>query len=148
MNRRLFQSAGLKVSAFVLALVIWFYFFAAREGISFTAGRTRVLDIPVEILEPPSSMFYIRVVPNYVEVAVKGSKEIIDGLSPEDLKVFVEVKGLREGRRYILPVRIHTGFPVKVVSREPQTVTAIITSKSFLGTPQGIMERQRTSAPE
>lgn len=126
MKSWLVENTGIKVSAFVVALIVWFYFFATREGISFSTGRTRTLIVPMEVLESPSSLFIVKVVPNYVDVVVKGPSVLISNIEPEDVNVFVEVKGLRKGR-YILPVKIRAVSDVTVVSREPQTVTVIIT---------------------
>lgn len=126
MKGLLIRNIGIKISAFLVALIVWFYFFAAREGISFTAGRTRALVIPVEVLERPSSLFTVNVAPNYVEVLLKGPNELVANLDAEEVKVFVEVKGLGKGR-YTLPVKIRAIERVTVVSREPQVVTVLIT---------------------
>lgn len=126
MDRLHFSRIGIKISAFVLALVVWLYFFAAREGISFTMGRTRRLSVPVEVLESPSSMVDVRVTPNDVVLKVRGTRGHIKDLGPEDLKVFVDIKGLRGGS-YALPVRVYSSRPIKIISREPETVTATIT---------------------
>lgn len=131
MRKWLFQNGGLKISAFITALVIWFYFFTAREGISFSMGSTRILIVPVEVLQSPSSMLDVQVLPGNVEVVVRGPNEIMAGLGTGDLKVFVDVKGLKRGH-YTLPVRIYTLSPVKVVSRMPQTVGVDIIERLFL----------------
>ncbi len=131
MRKWLFQNAGLKTSAFITALVIWFYFFAAREGISFSMGSTRILIVPVEVLQSPASMLDAQILPGNVEVVARGPSEIMAGLGTGDLKVFVDVKGLKRGR-YTLPIRIYTDSPVKVVRRVPQTVKVLIRDRLFL----------------
>lgn len=131
MRRWLFQNAGLKMSAFITALVIWCYFFAAREGISFSMGSTRILIVPVEVLQSPSSMLDVQILPGNVEVVARGPDEIMAGFGTGDLEVFVDVKGLKRGH-YTLPVRIYTLSPVKVVSRMPQTVKVLIRDRLFL----------------
>ncbi len=131
MRKWLFQNAGLKISAFITALVIWFYFFAAREGISFSMGSTRILIVPVEVLQSPSSIMDVQIDPGNVEVVARGPSEIMAGLGTGDLKIFVDVKGLKRGR-YTLPVRIYTDSPVKVVRRVPKTVKVLIRDRLFL----------------
>ncbi len=131
MRKWLFQNAGLKISACITALIIWFYFFAAREGISFSMGSTRILIVPVEVLQSPASMLDVQILPGNVEVVVRGPNEIMAGLGTGDLKVFVDVKGLKRGH-YALPVRIYTLSPVKVVRRVPRTVGVDIIERLFL----------------
>ncbi len=133
MNTRkwVFQNVGLKISAFITALVIWSYFFAAREGISFTMGSTKILKVPVEVLQSPSAMLDAGVFPGKVEVVARGPNEVMASLGTEDLKVFVDVKGLEKGH-YTLPVKIYTVSPVEVVSRVPQTVRVLIRQRLFL----------------
>ena len=130
-KKLLFQNAGLKISAFITALVIWFYFFAAREGISLTMASTKRLTVPVEVLQSPSSMLDVRVLPDNVEVVARGASEVLAALGTGDLKVFVDVKGFKRGD-YTLPVRIYTVSPVRVVSRVPQTVKVVIRERLFL----------------
>ncbi len=131
MSRWLIHNIKIKILAVVLALIIWLYFFAAREGISFTAGKIKKMDVAVEVLGLPLSTSSIKVDPNCIEVTVKGPARIISFLSPEDLKVFVEVKGLVKGH-YTLPVRVYTGNRVDIISKNPWTVTAIIDSPSLI----------------
>ncbi len=130
MSAWLFHNVGTKISALVLALVVWSYFFAVREGISFTMGTTKLLsEVPVQVLESPLSMLDVRVSPDRVEVVVRGPRDLIGGLEPGDLKVFVEVRGLEKGR-YTLPVRIYADGRIAVISRQPETVVAIISDES------------------
>lgn len=131
MSRWLIHNIKIKILSVVLALIIWLYFFAAREGVSFTAGKIKKMDVTVEVLGLPLSTSSIKVVPNYIEVTVKGPARIISLLSPEDLKVFVEVKGLGKGH-YTLPVRVYRGNRINIISKNPQTVTAIIGSTPLI----------------
>ena len=124
-------NVGIKISAFLMALVIWFYFFAAREGISFAKGSTKTIMIPVKALQSPSSMVDVWIFPDSVNVTVRGTRETVAELGTEDLKVFVDVKGLSRGL-YTLPVRIYSVSPVKVISKEPQTVRAAIKERHIL----------------
>ena len=131
MNRWLIHDIKIKILSVVLALIIWLYFFAAREGVFFTVGKIKKMDVIVEVLGLPLSTSSVKVVPNYIEVTVKGPGRIISVISPEDMKVFVEVKGLGKGR-YDLPVRVYAGNRINIISKNPQTVTAIINSTPLI----------------
>jgi len=124
----LLNNMGFKLSAFFLALVIWFYFFSAREGISFRRGATSTFNVPVQILDSMYPFHSVRIIPDTSEIVVKGSRDALSELSPDDFRVFVEVKGLRKGE-YLLPVRVFVTQPVEIISRNPRNIKVIIGEK-------------------
>ncbi len=119
------HNAAFKISAVVLSAMVWFYFFAERERLSFRIGSGGSLTAPVQVLDHPHSHYRARINPPAVEISARGPREILRNLDPEDLKVFVETKGLASGV-YYLPVRVFTPLPVAIVSRTPSHVEVTI----------------------
>ena len=117
--------AALKISAFLLALMVWFYFFAEREGISFRLGSAHTITARVQVLDHPHSLYLARIRPEDIEISIRGPKEILENIGPEDFKAFVETKGFTGGV-YYLPVRVFTPLPVEIISRTPAHVQVTV----------------------
>ena len=62
-----------------------------------------------------------QVVPSAVSLSVRGRRDLVEGLAPASLNVFVDVAGLRPGR-YNLPVSVEAPRDVEVQRIEPATV--------------------------
>jgi YbbR domain-containing protein len=66
-------------------------------------------------------------VPAVIDVGVRGTRDVINRLTADEVAVFVDVGGLGEGE-YMLPVHADTGERAGVTRVEPSTVQVRITS--------------------
>ena len=125
MKRQLFSNLGIKLSSLVLALVLWFSLYGGREGLSFIKEGKMELVIPVRVLEPPLSLFQIKVEPEKVKLVLTGRRDILRGLTANEVSLFVIVEGLRKGE-YELHPRVYLPEGIKVLERRPRTVRVIL----------------------
>jgi YbbR domain-containing protein len=63
----------------------------------------------------------VRVIPDTVSVVVRGRRDTVAAMTPAEIRVFVDLSNLREGR-YTLPVRGEASGSVGIVRTEPSAV--------------------------
>jgi hypothetical protein len=79
-----------------------------------------ILSVPVRLRNAGRGVS-AQVVPAVVAVAVRGPRDVVDGLRPGAVNAFVDLAGLGPGR-YNRPVRVDPARDVVVVRTEPSTV--------------------------
>lgn len=120
MGRLLNKNNAAKLLAFFLAMLLWIYVTgdALRpNGQEVTRTFSGVplswhnLDERLELLE----------IPAVIDLVLRGRADVIEAMSPEDLDVFVDLKGLGDGRHRLTPSAVMPRG-VRVVSYRPQQV--------------------------
>ncbi len=102
MRRWLVQNLGLKLSSFLLAVVVWAYLHPAL-GKSPVLGQ-RVIEVPVRVLQSASSVFFARVEPETARVTIRGPREKLEDLTPESIEIYVDVSAyLNPGKHSLRP---------------------------------------------
>ncbi len=104
-----------KIFAIVLAVVLWLYVMNEQNPpieSSFT--------IPLEVRNAATS-YVIADVPETVKVKVRGPRSIVAGVLTRDLKAYVDVKGLTEGR-HNLKVLASLPASLELVEVNPDSV--------------------------
>lgn len=125
MKKLLFSNLGIKLSSLALALVLWLSLYGGWEGLSFIKEGKMELVIPVRVLEPPLSLFQIKVEPEKVKLVLSGRRDTLKRLTANEVSLFVVVEGLRKGK-YELHPRIYLPKGVKVLEQRPRTVRVIL----------------------
>jgi YbbR domain-containing protein len=64
-------------------------------------------------------------IPAEIDIVLRGGAGVIDGMAPDDLEVFVDLKGLGEGQHRLTPGAV-VPRGVSVVSYRPQQVTVVL----------------------
>lgn len=121
---------GLKLFALALAVLIWTtvrdMIQRAGGGSAGGFGRTRTLaEVPVWVLLPAREGQGCRVEPSTVEVTVRGPRELVDSLEPEEIRVVVRVEPGQGGVEHLEPVEVLTPSGVSVVRVQPQRIRVI-----------------------
>jgi YbbR domain-containing protein len=113
-----------KILAFFLALTLWFY----------VAGgtlRTEVQDVTRTFTNVPlawhnlNDQLILTEVPSEIDVLLRGRADIIDEMSPQDLEIFVDLKGLDEGQHRLVPNGL-VPRGTRIISYRPQQVVATL----------------------
>jgi hypothetical protein len=116
--RSLFDNLGLKAISLVLAALTWFVIAGEKTS-------ERGLSVPVELQNLPKDLELTGGVVTNVEVRLRASPGIIQGLGPRDLSAVVNLEGASEGERivHLSPDTIRAPFGVKVVKVTPSILT-------------------------
>lgn len=125
MARLLNRNNGAKVLAFFMALLLWLH----------VTGEALPGAVP-EVIRPFSKVpliwrnlderMQLSEIPAEIDVVLRGSAVAIEGMAPDDLEVFVDLRGLGEGQHSLTPNAV-APRGVRVVSYRPQQVTVLLT---------------------
>lgn len=121
------ENWGLKLFALMLAVLIWTTVHDMIQGSTgILTGRTRTLNgVPVWVLVPAGEGHGFRVEPSEVEVTVRGPRDLLDSLLPQDLRVLVELTpDLAQGQS-LQPVEVDVPRGVVVVRVVPPRVRVL-----------------------
>jgi len=114
---------GLKILAFFIACMIWFYV-SGEEGADIARRREKevtIRNVVVKVVHPSSFILRTELNPKQVSIQVGGASHIIDKLTTKNILVFADVTGLSKGK-YVLPVQIKLPADVKLIQITPLTV--------------------------
>lgn len=127
MERNRFYNLGLKLSAGVLAIILWTYIWGDRMAHNEIQGELiqREFDsIPLAILEGPLPALQITLDHVKVSVVTEGEKTIIEKIDKDDLVGYLDVRGLEKGSYHLPPAwKLPEGIKIIVASPEFIVVT-------------------------
>ncbi len=106
---------GYKVLALLLAFLLWYFVTGQRDPLV-----ERTFSRPLEPRGLSSQLVLASSLPE-VKVTVRGAKSAIQGLGPEEIRVFVDLAGRSAGEA-LLPVKTEVPFGALVASLEPERV--------------------------
>lgn len=123
------NNLGLKVLSLILAIILWFYI-GGELGQGRNIQERVVRGIPVKVLEPLSGLgqhpFQIKIVPERIDLVLRGPKVDIDRLAPGELVAFVDISNLEVDRRYQLPVRVILPEDIESIPKVPSCEVILI----------------------
>lgn len=91
MKRRLLENFGLKVTAVIMALILWFFVISK--------GQSEIsLDIPMELKNMPQGLESIKQGVKSVNVSLKGQDRILRNIKPSDVRVHVDLSKAKKGK--------------------------------------------------
>lgn len=104
-----------KIIALIMAIVLWVYVMNEQNPPVETN-----MDIPLEVRNLASSVIAVDI-PETVRVKVRGPRTIIVGLSQKDIKSYIDLKGLSDGRN---TVKVNTAIPasLELVEVSPERI--------------------------
>jgi len=80
----------LKVLAFVFALILWFFVMGEQK-------LEKGYPVPLELRNVPQGLMVTSEVPSLLEVRISGPRTVLLNLSPADLSIGIDLKGLAPG---------------------------------------------------
>lgn len=125
------RDVGLKVFALALAVLIWTTVHAILEGgtespsLGLVTLRT-FRDLPVWVVAPAADVRAFRVMPAKVDVTVRGEQEILNQLTPRELRVTVVLTDITMARDLRQRVEVATPPGVTLVRVTPDEVAVIV----------------------
>ncbi len=90
MRRLVFENFGLKISAALLAIFLWF-FVTSRGQVEIS------LEIPLEFKNIPAGLGIVGNTMKMVDVSVRGQERLIKNLKSADLRVSVDISKAKKG---------------------------------------------------
>ena len=120
--KRLFRhNILLKLAAFFLAVILWAYVMGDSVWTTETREIERVYpNVALEWLNLSEEMTIMQM-PEAVQVVLSGRSDILDSITPQMLRVFIDLRDLGPGKHRLTPMaEVPKG--VKVLSFEPQQV--------------------------
>lgn len=94
-----------KIIALIMAIILWVYVMNEQNPLVETS-----MEIPLEVRNLSSSVMATDI-PEVVRVKVRGPRAIIVGLGQKDIKAYIDLKGLGDGRNSL---NVTTNIPVNV----------------------------------
>jgi YbbR domain-containing protein len=90
MRRRIFDNLGLKISAVLVSVLLWF-FVTSR-------GQTEMsIQVPLEFKDVPVGLGIVNTSAKSVNITIKGQERIMRSIKPGDIRVFVDLAKARKG---------------------------------------------------
>lgn len=132
-ERKLFQIvvniAWLIISC-VIAIGIWLM---ARHGFlvdeEHKHNMREISNIPIAVLVEPESAVTYKIEPKMVHIWVRGAKEIVDALSPDNVVIWVDARGLIGAMKVKLKPQVYLPAGLELLSLRPEIVELSIVKK-------------------
>ena len=117
MKKLLFENLGLKISAVLIAVLLWL--FVTSRGQSEMS-----LEIPVEFKDVPVGLGIASTSAKMVNVTIKGQERVMKNVRPTDVRVFIDLSKAKkgEGSFRISQDDIKLPYAMKVMNIEPTTL--------------------------
>ena len=117
MKKLLFENLGLKISAVLIAVLLWL--FVTSRGQSEMS-----LEIPVEFKDVPVGLGIASTSAKMVNVTIKGQERVMKNVRPTDVRVFIDLSKAKkgEGSFRISQYDIKLPYAMKVMNIEPTTL--------------------------
>lgn len=112
-----FRHLGLKFLSVGVALGLWFTVAGERTV-------ERVLQVPLELINPPEQLVLVESPPGSVEVRVRGASGRLSQLSGSEVVAMIDLSLAKEGRMYahLTPSQVRAEVGVEVVEVKPGNV--------------------------
>ncbi len=107
MKNLIFNNTGLKLLSLGFAILLWFII-SARGTSEIT------LEVPIEYINIPKGLEILRKDRDRVNVSIFGSERILRAVKPDDLRVFIDLKGSPSGTRVYSIIRRNIKVPAAV----------------------------------
>ncbi len=122
----------MKVSAVLLAFILWFYAMAIDSP---TSTRT-ISQVPVAIInEDKISLSILSGYDTTIDLVLQGKKSDLDKLTAENIEAYVDVEGINEADRYSLDIEVNVPSGINLLSKTSNTVTVYIDNTTTVSVP-------------
>ncbi len=112
-----FRHLGLKFLSVGIALGLWFTVAGERTV-------ERMLQVPLELINPPEQLVLVESPPGFVDVRVRGASGRLSQLSPGAVVAMIDLSLAKEGRTYahLTPSQVRADAGIEVVEVKPGSV--------------------------
>lgn len=115
------QNSGLKLLAFVIALILWAYVRITLGGFGQSKVTQLEMRVPLELRGETSLLPYERSV-DTIEVTVKGDSRIVDSLKGGLVSAFVVLDDMQAGTQFP-EVQVVVPAGIQILKKEPASVS-------------------------
>jgi YbbR domain-containing protein len=117
MKKLLFENFGLKVSAVLIALLLWLF-------VTWRGQSEMTFGVPIEFKDVPMGLGIVSASAKSANVTVKGQERVMKNIRPTDLRVFVDLARAKkgEGSFHINKDDVKLPYAMTVMNIEPSTV--------------------------
>lgn len=121
MRSLLLENSGLKVISLILGISLWSIVAGER-------GTEIVLSIPLEFHDVPEGLEVTEESAQQVDVRLRGSSELLRGLSPQEIQAAVDLTDALPGDNtvYLTPGQVDTPYGVRVMRVSPASVNLTV----------------------
>lgn len=142
MERLLKNNTVVKVLAFFLAVMLWVHVTGDTLRANIPEVTRPFRNVPLSWLNVNEGLQVMQI-PGQIDVILNGRADLINEITPENIKAFVNLQGLGEGQHRISPVaEVPRG--VRVISFDPQL---IMVELEEVESPQKPVSLDLTGAP-
>jgi len=117
MKKRIFDNLGLKISAVLISVLLWF--FVTSRGQSEMS-----LQAPLEFKDVPVGLGIVSTSAKSVNVTIKGQERIMKNIRPGDIRVFIDLARAKKGEEgfSINKDDVKLPYAMAVMNVDPSTV--------------------------
>lgn len=121
MHRLFLENIGLKITAVVMAVILWF--FVTSKGQS-----EMTLDAAIELKNIPAGIESVNQSATSVSIRVRGQERLLKSVKPSDIHVYVDLSKARKGRGtyYISKDDVKAPSAMTVLNITPSSVSIIL----------------------
>lgn len=123
LKRLLFNNFGLKLTALLFALFVWIQITGKERSYI-----EKTIDVNAEYINVSKNIDVRSVRPEKARVKIKGPSSEVNGISSEDFKLRVDLKGIRESMKLNFFTEDYLTYPAvaKIVSIQPKMIEIIV----------------------
>ncbi|MCX6556355.1 MAG: CdaR family protein [Candidatus Aminicenantes bacterium] len=114
---------GLKVSALLLAIVVW----AMISGREKTYSE-KTLKVPIEIANLSPNLEVVNLQPEDVRLSLRGAANLLSTLRPENLAIKIDLKNIGESSRlnYFAEDYLEVPQGIQIISIHPKMIAVVV----------------------
>ena len=117
MRKRIFDNLGLKISAVLISVLLWF-FVTSR-------GQTEMsIQVPLEFKDVPVGLGIANTSAKSVNVTIKGQERIMRNTKPGDIRVFVDLAKAKKGEGSFIITNddVRLPYAMALMNVDPSTI--------------------------
>jgi YbbR domain-containing protein len=117
MKKLLFENAGMKLSAILIALFLWLFVTAS--------GQSEIsLKIPIEFKNIPGGFGIMKSSAQLVDITIRGQERIMKNINPSEVRVIVELNKMKNGKGtyYLNKNNLKLPYAVSIMSIRPSAL--------------------------
>ena len=133
-KKKAIKNLGLKLSAAILALILWTYIWGERKANNEIMGeliQREFNSLPLAIVEGPVSLFQVTLDYVKVSVVIEGRKELVEKIDNDELLGYLDLRGLGKGV-YHLPPAWKLPEGIKIIATSPEFITVTLEDRRIL----------------